>query len=217
MTRRPRTRLAPGQRRAQLLECALRVFARRGLGRAAHAEIAQEAGVSVSTVFVYFPSRTVLVQAVLEEIERFYTEQADRYHREGVPAPRAILDHASAFARSVETHPDHARVWLDWSTAIRDDVWPLYLGFQERIVRKVEATIRKGRRAGTVPAGVTPREAALLIVGSAHMIAQMMFAGAPPARLHRFLVRLVESVLDRKVTADRTDTPRPRRAAQSDS
>ena len=38
---RPRAaRLAPAERRAQLLACALHVFARRGLGRATHADVA---------------------------------------------------------------------------------------------------------------------------------------------------------------------------------
>jgi TetR/AcrR family transcriptional regulator, hemagglutinin/protease regulatory protein len=50
-------RLDPSERRPQLLECAMRVFARRGLGSARHSEIAKEAKVSVPTVFFYFPSR----------------------------------------------------------------------------------------------------------------------------------------------------------------
>lgn len=205
--RRSRQRLTPEDRRAQLLECALRVFARRGLGRATHAEIAREGDVSVSTAFVYFPSRKALVDSVLDEVARFYVEMAEHCHRDGVAAPRAILDHAEAFARSVDTHPDHARVWLDWSTAIREDVWPEYLKFQEKVVLHIESTIRKGRGAGTVAPEVAEREAALLIVGSAHMVAQMKFAGAPPKRLQRFLVRMVQSGLGAASEAERIDWP----------
>lgn len=209
---RPRRRLSPDARRAQLLECALRVFARRGLGRASHAEIAQEGRVSVSTVFVYFHSRTALVEAVLKEVDRFYMEMADAYHGGEVSAPEAILAHAEAFARSVETHPDHARVWLDWSTAIRDEVWPAYLQFQERMVRKIEATIRRGRTAGSVAKTVNPRDAALLIVGSAHMIAQMQFTGAPVAQLHRFLEGLVRGALGTELSSALGGDPLPRAA-----
>jgi TetR/AcrR family hemagglutinin/protease transcriptional regulator len=224
--RQPRRRLSPEQRYAQLLECALRVFARRGLGRSAHAEIAREAGVSVSTVFVYFPSRRALVRAVLSEVERFYAEMAESHHRDTSSAAKVILKHTEAFARSVETHPDHARVWLDWSTAIRDDVWPLYLNFQERVVRRIEATIRRGKRAGAVRSDVAPHEAALLIVGSAHMIAQMKFAGASAPRLHRFLVRLVESTLgtessaageERSLLGEPAESEAPRRTLHADS
>ena len=37
-------RLSPEDRRRQLLDCAIRVFGRRGLGRGGHAEVASEAG-----------------------------------------------------------------------------------------------------------------------------------------------------------------------------
>src|SRR6185369_60404 len=115
---RPRARrLPPTERRTQLLTCALRVFARRGLGEGRHAEIAKEAGVSVPTVFFYFPTRADLVQAVLDEVERLYVEMAVLIHGCPLPAPRIMLDHATTFANSVDTHPDYARVWLDWSTA----------------------------------------------------------------------------------------------------
>jgi TetR/AcrR family hemagglutinin/protease transcriptional regulator len=186
-------RLPPEQRRAQLLAHALRVFARRGLGGARHAEIAGEAGVSVSTVFVYFPTRAELLAAVLGEVERFLVEMAERTHAARAPAPEVILAHARAFADSVDTHPDHARVWLDWSTAVRDEVWPRYLEFQERVVRILEGTIRRGIREGTIPADVDPEADARLIVGSAHMIAQMKFTHLAPERVERFLRTLVRA------------------------
>jgi len=55
-------------------------------------------------------------------------------HASGAAAPDIVLAHAKAFADSVDTHPDYARVWLDWSTAMREEIWPLYLDFQENIV-----------------------------------------------------------------------------------
>jgi len=190
-TRAPR--LPPAERRAQLLAHAMRVFARRGLGGARHAEIASEAGVSVSTVFVYFPTRAELLGAVLDEVERFLVEMAERTHASPAPAPDVILAHARAFADSVDTHSDHARVWLDWSTAVRDEVWPRYLEFQERVVRILERTIRRGQREGTFPADLDPEDDARLIVGSAHMIAQMKFTHLAPARVDRFLRALVRA------------------------
>ena len=149
---RPRARrLSPLERRAQLLTCALEVFARRGLGEARHAEIAKEAGVAIATVFFYFPTRAALVQAVLTEVQRFYCAMADRVHGQDLPAPQLLLEHGIAFANSVDTHPNYARVWLDWSTAIRDEVWPQYLKFQDYVVKAIEKTIRRGRHAGVPP------------------------------------------------------------------
>jgi TetR/AcrR family hemagglutinin/protease transcriptional regulator len=172
----------------------MRVFARRGLGSARHSEIAKEAKVSVPTVFFYFPSREALVKAVLEEVARFLTDMTVEIHSSPGPAPEIVLTHAKAFADSVDTHPDYARVWLDWSTAMRDEIWPLYLEFQENIVAIIADTIRRWQRAR----GMSEQEAeddARLIVGSAHMIAQMKFTRCTPEKLDHFLRTLVRSAL----------------------
>src|SRR5882672_1941137 len=113
-TRRRRApALDKAERRALLLRCAMRVFARRGLGSARHAEIARAARVSVPTVFYYFPTRKVLVSAVLEEVARFFTEMAETIHGKGGPAPELMLEHLRAFAEVVDTHPAHTRILLE--------------------------------------------------------------------------------------------------------
>src|SRR5271156_346012 len=91
--RRRAPALDKAERRALLLGSAIRVFARRGIGAARHAEIAREAKVSVPTVFFYFPTREALVSAVLDEVARFFTEMAETIHSKPYPAPEIILEH----------------------------------------------------------------------------------------------------------------------------
>jgi TetR/AcrR family hemagglutinin/protease transcriptional regulator len=172
----------------------MRVFARRGLGGARHSEIAREAEVSVPTVFFYFPTREALVTAVLDEVARFLTDMTVEIHASRGPAPDIVLAHTKAFADSVDTHPDYARVWLDWSTAMREEIWPHYLEFQENIVSIIANTIRRWQREQ----GMSEADAeddARLIVGSAHMVAQMKFTRCAPERVDRFLRTLVRSTL----------------------
>jgi TetR/AcrR family hemagglutinin/protease transcriptional regulator len=178
------------------------VFARRGLGGARHAEIAKDARVAVATVFFYFPTRTDLVQSVLDEVERFYCDLAERVHEQPLSAPQILLGHATAFAESVDTHPDHARVWLDWSTAMRDEVWPRYLRFQEQIVHIIERTIRRGQQEGSLAADVDPGDEAHFLFGSAHMIAQMKFTRQSQERLERFLQALLRLAIGNVQTAN---------------
>jgi TetR/AcrR family transcriptional regulator, hemagglutinin/protease regulatory protein len=187
-------RLDPSQRRPQLLECAIHVFARRGLGSARHAEIAREAEVSVPTVFFYFATREALVRAVLDEVARFLTDMTVQIHASCGAAPEIVLAHAKAFANSVDTHPDHARVWLDWSTAMREEIWPHYLEFQENIVDIVATTIRRWQRARGMPEEDADDDARLL-VGSAHMVAQMKFTRCAPEKVDHFLRVLVRATL----------------------
>lgn len=187
-------RLPPEQRRAQLLDCALRVFARRGIGAARHAEVAEEAGVSVPTVFVYFENRPALVGAVLDEVSRFYLELGRAVHQLARPAPASILAHARAFAASVDSHPDCARVWLAWSNAVRDDIWPRYLAFEQEVVELLAETLRRGQREGSISPAIAAEDGAHISIGAAHMIARMKFSARPAAEVERFIQAVVDSL-----------------------
>lgn len=202
-TRQRAARLAPEARRQQLLACALRVFARRGIGEARHAEVAKEGEVAVATVFVYFPSRKALVDSVLEEVARFYLEMAQHIHaRSDLPASDVLRQHAQEFSASVITHEDYARVWLDWSTSIREGVWPRYLEFQQKVVDVIASTIRRGQREGSIRTNLDPRFAALFVVSAAHMVAQLQFSHQPRQVLDGFLQTLLDAVtLDSRANA----------------
>ncbi len=191
----PRRRLAPDARRAELLAIALSVFARRGIGEARHAQVADAAGCSVSTVFVYFPTRRELVDGVLGEVERHLTEMAEGIHASVGSVPDIVRDHVTVFADSVDTHPDHARVWLDWSTAIREQYWRRYIEFQERIVGLIASTLQRGQREGSVSVAIDPNDEARLVVGCAHMIVQMKLSGHPPAKVERFAATVIDTAL----------------------
>ena len=139
-------------------------------------------------MFSYFRTRSLLVQAVLEAVARYYEDMADRFHRPERSPPRALLDHAVAFATSVESDPDHARIVLEWSTAIREESWPLFLRFQEGILKRCMDTIRRGQADGSINADVDPETAALMIIGSSWMVIQMSFTHWPAERVHRFVL-----------------------------
>jgi len=199
--KRRASRLSPDERRSQLLECAIRVFARRGIGRGAHAEVAGEAGVAVPTVFTYFKTREELLRAVLDAVRRYYEDMADRYHGQDLLAPRVLVDHGLAFAASVDSHRDYARVLLGWGTAIREEIWPLYLDFHDRMVKKFEATIRRGQAEGSIPADLETENSALILVGSAFMVMQMKFTHRPPEQVHRFMLALLRGAVGAEAVA----------------
>jgi TetR/AcrR family transcriptional regulator, hemagglutinin/protease regulatory protein len=194
--RRRRARaLDKNERRTLLLRCALRVFARRGIGAARHAEIAREAKVSIPAVFFYFPTREALVSAVLDEVARFFTAMAENIHDRRRPAPEIILEHTRAFAEAVGTHPDHTRVLLEWSTALRDEVWPQYLKFQEKIVAMIARTIKRWRMETGSQRDPDAEDDARLIAATGYVLVQMKIANQPAARIERFLQTLVRDTL----------------------
>ena len=180
---------------AQLLETALEVFARRGFGRAGHAEIAQASGVAVSTVFLYFPTRKALITSVLDEVGRFYIELALRAHELDAPVAEIFAEHRRRFHATLETHPNHARIALDWSTAAREDVWPLYLEFIDKLVENHIRTIRRGQQSGEVAASVDPETSALMLIGTAQMTAQLRLTGTDADKLDRMSALMIAAAL----------------------
>lgn len=63
----PRPKNPPPDRRQEILDAALRVFAAKGFEAATNAEIAREAGVTAAALYYYFPSKTDLFQAAILE------------------------------------------------------------------------------------------------------------------------------------------------------
>jgi TetR/AcrR family transcriptional regulator, hemagglutinin/protease regulatory protein len=204
-------RLPPAQRKAQLLACAMRVFARHGLGAARHAQIAREVGVSVATVFFYFPTRDRLVGAVLREVERFYLAMLTGIRNLDLPAVQRLLLCGRGFADSVDSHPDHARVSLRWSVATQDKVWPRHIRFRDRVLRLLESIIREGQREGSLAANLDPEADALVLMGAAYTLAQLKLAGSQPERMNRFLNALVRAMARRPNLGE--ERPRGARAA----
>jgi TetR/AcrR family hemagglutinin/protease transcriptional regulator len=193
--RRRASRLEKSERRAILLQTALAVFARRGIGGAHHAEIALKAKVSVPTVFFYFPTRNALVDAVLEEVARFFIEMAERIYAERRPAPEIILKHMRAFADAVDTHPNHTRVMLEWSMALRHEVWPAFLQFQERVIAMLAQTIRRWRMETGNDLDRETEDDARVIASAGYVLVQMKVAKLPDSRIERFMQTVLRDSL----------------------
>ena len=207
-SRRGRARpLDKAVRRALLLQHALRVFARRGIGAARHAEIARRARVSVPTVFVFFRTRKALVNAVLEEVARFFTEMVEMAHSKPGPAPEIILGHMRAFADAVDTHPDYVRVLLEWSTALRDEVWPKFLRFREKGIATIARTIQRWRTETGSDRGPEAEDDARVIAATGYVLVQMKVTKLPDSRIERFLQTLIRDTLG-EVKASPTHEPR---------
>ena len=194
--RKPATprRLPPAHRRRQLVGCAIAACAERGLGRTNHAAVAGRAGVSVPTVFHYFPNRQALLDGVLSEIRQFFLDLARGAHEGGDSAAERMVTHGQRFLDAARERPEYLRVWLDWSTAIREETWPGYLAFQEELVAIVAASIGRDPRHAAGHA-FRPEDAARLFVGNAHMAAMLHFAPRSEIDLDEHIRRTVTLVL----------------------
>ncbi len=100
-----------------------------------------------------------------------------------------------AFADTVATHPDHTCVMLEWSTALRHEVWPLYLKFQEKIIAMMARTIRRWRMETGSQRDPDAEDDARMIAATGYVLAQMKMANLPASRIERFIQTLVRDTL----------------------
>ena len=189
------TRMAPEERRAKLIKSVLRVFATRGIGEARHAQVAEEAGVSLSTVFVYFPTREALVEAALGETGRFFVELAERIHSRNLPAPQLIAEHARAFADLVDESPEYVSIFLNWSSAVGQPYWESYLEAHAATAKILTATIERGKKEKTIAPDVNAADAAEILIGAAHILAQMKFMGKDQSVIDGFIASMARSAM----------------------
>ncbi|MGF1758427.1 TetR/AcrR family transcriptional regulator [Photobacterium sagamiensis] len=171
IVKKTRTRLSPEKRKQQLLDFALDVFARRGIGRAGHADIAEMANVSVATVFNYFPTREALVEQVLVQVENRFSQllaqcledQDKSLHARLTGITHNLID-------AVIEQQDWLKVWFEWSTSVREEIWPQYISGNKSSLKRVTEIFAQGIENGEIAADKTPDDLAHLLHGICYIL-----------------------------------------------
>ena len=121
-TRRARKREEKTERRGEMMAAAERVFARRPWPEITIAEVAREAGVAKSTVFLYFPTRESLFLLVLEKLFKdFFDELTQGQQGRSTPTlaarwlaglieEHALLTRLLGFLPQLEQNVEEARL-----------------------------------------------------------------------------------------------------------
>jgi len=195
VTKPKRTRLQPLERRAQLAACAISAFAEYGLARGTHSHVAERAGVSVSAVHSYFRTREDLVEVVLGEVETHLLEMVLGALGGKGSVHECLVSLAAQFTESARVDSDLIKVWLDWSTGVRADLWPRYIKLNDRFIEAAQKLLSRGKREGVVPDGLNVRAAARLFIGGGHTVALMQFAGVSKREIAAFNDHLIVSTM----------------------
>ncbi|MDP3505093.1 MAG: TetR/AcrR family transcriptional regulator [Myxococcales bacterium] len=80
MKRKELSRRDPTARRARVLEVATRLFAERGYEATSVNDVAADAGVSIGTLYKYFPDKPALLEGVLLTFEGEFAEAMSHVH-----------------------------------------------------------------------------------------------------------------------------------------
>ena len=192
IVKRPRTRLSPQKRKQQLMEISLEVFAKRGIGRGGHADIAEIAQVSVATVFNYFPTREDLVDEVLNyvvcQFSNFLSDNIDL----DVHAKENLANVTNGMVELVVADCHWLKVWFEWSASTRDEVWPLFVSTNHTNQLLVQNMFARAIERGEVCREHKPAELASLF----HGICYSLFVQSNRVKTTEGMARLTQSYLD---------------------
>jgi AcrR family transcriptional regulator len=112
-------------RREQIVQAALRCFAREGFHATTMQEVVAESGLSAGAVYRYFPSKTALVVAVAGSVLQVASALLERMAaQEPLPPPDEVIGGLldSVLANVATAEVDVTRVALSvWAEAMRDD------------------------------------------------------------------------------------------------
>ena len=78
---------------------------------------------------------------------------------------------------------------------VRDEVWPLFLRFQEQIIATLARTIRRWRIETASDRDSEAEDESRMIAATGYVLVQMKVAQLPNLRIERFLQTLVRDTL----------------------
>jgi AcrR family transcriptional regulator len=183
------------RRRQEILQAAVRVFAREGIARARIGDVAAEAGVPVSSVYDYYPSKEDLAYAVpIARMARFYAEFAE--------AARAAPTARERLRLYLWLTTDFARRDPDWARTLYLEVWPSVLVKEARVreclddfARIVIALIHDGGMRGEWPVDANPYQTATILIGSVSQLIITWLLYRRPKDVMRATTQLIDRLM----------------------
>lgn len=180
----------------QILNAALRVFARDGISRSRIADIAAEAGISTSTLYEYYKSKEDLAYEVPSSHLASFFEN----YRKAVVDTTAARDRLMLYL-SMST--DFAREHAEWARLLYLELWPsVFVGETELrhsiddYARIVVYLIKQGEAEGEWSAGRNAFETAAIIVGGVNQIIITWLMYRQPRNLTKAGTEIAERMLD---------------------
>jgi AcrR family transcriptional regulator len=198
---------AGADRRARILEAAVRVFAERGYHASRVGDIAEAAGVAHGLLYHYFPSKEDVLRTIFRDAWSRLIDALRSIEAGGEPAPEQLRRVAAVLLRSWRNDPDLVRVLVreiarsPQLTAQVDEVGDVFL--------VIERVIARGQAEGSFRVDLDPRLASWIVYGSLEELLTGWVLGQLPdgdeevARAERTVIDVVCGGLARDVAVAR--------------
>jgi TetR/AcrR family fatty acid metabolism transcriptional regulator len=153
------------EKRRQILEAAVRAFARKGYHACRVGEIAEEAGVAYGLVYHYFGSKEEVLQTIFRETWTQMLARISELEAEGDPAHEQVRKVTALILRTWTRDPDLVRVLVREVTRSPEQL-------QQQIdeighaYEALERIVRRGQASGEFRREIEPQLAATIFYGA---------------------------------------------------
>jgi TetR/AcrR family transcriptional regulator, fatty acid metabolism regulator protein len=153
------------EKRRQILEAAVRAFAKKGYHACRVGEIAEEAGVAYGLVYHYFGSKEEVLQTIFRDTWTQMLARIDELEAEGDPASEQVRKVTALLLRTWRRDPDLVRVLVREVTRSPEQL-------QQQIkeighaYEALERIVRRGQKSGEFRAEIDPKLAATVFYGA---------------------------------------------------
>ncbi|MBB3359994.1 MULTISPECIES: TetR/AcrR family transcriptional regulator [unclassified Novosphingobium] len=179
----------------QILNAALRVFARDGISRSRIADIAAEAGISTSTLYEYYKSKEDLAYDLPNShLVSFFQE-----YRAAVVGKTSAREKLLLY---LSMSADFAREHADWGRLFYLEIWPSVLVSETELRHSVDDFARiarylidEGVRQGEFPAGRNSYETASLLLGAVNQVIITWLLYRRPRNLTKASAEMADRVI----------------------
>jgi len=153
-------------KREDILQAAMRVFARKGYNYTKMSDVAQEAGIGKGTIYEYFPGKSQLLLEAYEAYLAASQKEVDRILQSDLDPLAKIQEIIFSIVRIYARDPDLMRVFFDfWVESMHSPAGPqmdfktLYETYRG-LIRKL---LREAELAGQIRSDLGPHVPSVLI------------------------------------------------------
>jgi TetR/AcrR family transcriptional regulator, fatty acid metabolism regulator protein len=182
-------------RRRQILEAAVKVFARSGFHTSRVGDIAEEAGIAYGLVYHYFKSKEELLETIFRDTWTQMLARVREVESSGVPASEQVRQVTALLLRTWRRDPDLVRVLVREVTRsphVQKEVEEI-----TQAMKALEGIIQRGQESGEFRPDLDPRLGAVVFYGALDEILTGWVLGQLPdrdediARAERNVVQLL--------------------------
>jgi AcrR family transcriptional regulator len=183
------------RRQHEILQAALRIFARDGIARARISDVAAEAGMPVSSIYEYYSSKEDLAYAVpLTQLGHFFSEYSERARQ-----AKAVRERLRLYLWMTT---DFARRNPEWARTLYLEIWPSVLVAEARVRTGLDEfaaiiveLVAAGEASGEWEAGPNRYETAAILIGSVNQLIITWLMYRRPRDINRAASSLVDRLL----------------------